>query len=652
MKNFGKLFLLTVFFIFFPLFLVAYGQVDIDGNGIQDDWEPLLAQKFSPSLVLNPADQGLTPEPVSIVNVDLTDQNNFIYADAWNAIGQLLPPFTTNNWTLLSIQAGSEYNFCPPDLICPSGDYSTWPGYINGNMRPPGYATNFYHTVIHPDFGGPLVDSPSTWYAHYAQVGYQYPPTIYPHLFLNGNETVVQYWMFYPFNDWVGKHEGDWEHINVVLDSSNPDIAAIIRVEYYFHDKVLPRYPPQDFYLDAETHPVVFVGGHGSRLIVGKTWTGEGSHGSYPTYGTFEAAGGIDQIPIADETFNGYYRPWDDFNLEIIPNPDIINYTINPEMSWLKAKLSWGELVTEDSPPGGNWFAERLEDFLLIADQIWEMFGDNVFDDFGNIAPPGPAYNTGWNRVWNSNGIDYNVYPSNDVPAMQGWSPPGPPPPFSVTISGPSFLGSGDSGTWYAEASGGTYPYTYHWEYKLDCPGGGAGPEQNERRKHPKDPPGPLAVNCEEWTDGGNVASFSLQVSSGYNPTIKLTVTDGLSATLTSTKYVTVSGGGTGPRVEQSAAYPVSDLASALPTTYALESAYPNPFNPTTEIRFALPESAPVSLVIYDVTGREVARLVDGTLAAGYHRVQWEASAMPSGLYLYRLTAGTYTETRRMILMK
>lgn len=107
-----------------------------------------------------------------------------------------------------------------------------------------------------------------------------------------------------------------------------------------------------------------------------------------------------------------------------------------------------------------------------------------------------------------------------------------------------------------------------------------------------------------------------------------------------------------GPRVEQSAAYPVSDLASALPTTYALEAAYPNPFNPSTEIRFALPERAPVSLVVYDALGREVARLVDGTLAAGYHRVQWEASSMPSGLYLYRLTAGTYTETRRMILMK
>ncbi len=191
-----------------------------------------------------------------------------------------------------------------------------------------------------------------------------------------------------------------------------------------------------------------------------------------------------------------------------------------------------------------------------------------------------------------------------------------------------------DLNTWTAVVSGGQTPYTYEWEFMPQCPGGGAAPQ------------------CDAWNYGGNAGTFTYRSTDGYDFTIKLTVTDAAGTPKTTTKYVTVSGGGAGPRVEQSAAYPVSDLASALPTTYALEAAYPNPFNPTTEIRFALPESVPVSLVIYDALGREVTRLVDGTLAAGYHRVQWEASSMPSGLYLYRLTAGTYTETRRMILMK
>jgi hypothetical protein len=89
-----------------------------------------------------------------------------------------------------------------------------------------------------------------------------------------------------------------------------------------------------------------------------------------------------------------------------------------------------------------------------------------------------------------------------------------------------------------------------------------------------------------------------------------------------------------------------------LPEAYFLSANYPNPFNPSTEIRFALPEAARVDLVVYDVLGREVARLVDGTQEAGHHRAPFDASALPSGVYLYRLTAGDFVETRRMVLMK
>ena len=93
-----------------------------------------------------------------------------------------------------------------------------------------------------------------------------------------------------------------------------------------------------------------------------------------------------------------------------------------------------------------------------------------------------------------------------------------------------------------------------------------------------------------------------------------------------------------------------------LPSEYALEAAYPNPFNPTTEIRFALPEAADVRLVVYDALGREVARLVDGPVAAGYQHATFEASGLPSGVYLYRLeaqgSAETFSKTGRMVLVK
>ena len=90
----------------------------------------------------------------------------------------------------------------------------------------------------------------------------------------------------------------------------------------------------------------------------------------------------------------------------------------------------------------------------------------------------------------------------------------------------------------------------------------------------------------------------------------------------------------------------------ALPGAYVLASNYPNPFNPSTEIRFALPEASAVSLVIYDVMGREVERLLDKTLEAGYHEVRWDATGLPSGVYLYRIEAGSFTQTRRMALIK
>ena len=96
----------------------------------------------------------------------------------------------------------------------------------------------------------------------------------------------------------------------------------------------------------------------------------------------------------------------------------------------------------------------------------------------------------------------------------------------------------------------------------------------------------------------------------------------------------------------------LEDTPTGLPDRFSLYPNYPNPFNPTTEIRLDLPEAAAVRLIVYDVMGREVARLVDGTTPAGQHRARWDASGLPSGVYLYRLTAGAFTETKAMTLLK
>ncbi len=101
----------------------------------------------------------------------------------------------------------------------------------------------------------------------------------------------------------------------------------------------------------------------------------------------------------------------------------------------------------------------------------------------------------------------------------------------------------------------------------------------------------------------------------------------------------------------------VTSVAEQVPGAFALEQNYPNPFNPATTIRFAVPAERGVSLAVYDLLGREVRRLVDDRKQAGYHEVVWDGkdnagNAAGSGVYLYKLTAGEFSKTQRLVLMK
>jgi len=89
-----------------------------------------------------------------------------------------------------------------------------------------------------------------------------------------------------------------------------------------------------------------------------------------------------------------------------------------------------------------------------------------------------------------------------------------------------------------------------------------------------------------------------------------------------------------------------------LPTEFELHQNYPNPFNPTTTLSYALPEGSNVKLTVFDVSGRQVAKLVDGYRNAGLHNVQFDAKGLASGIYIYRLTAGSFNATGKMVLMK
>jgi hypothetical protein len=94
-----------------------------------------------------------------------------------------------------------------------------------------------------------------------------------------------------------------------------------------------------------------------------------------------------------------------------------------------------------------------------------------------------------------------------------------------------------------------------------------------------------------------------------------------------------------------------------VPTTYVLSQNYPNPFNPSTQIRYGLPEASHVTLTIYNMIGQEVVRLVDDVQAEGYHVVRWNGTndfgnTVSTGMYIFRLTAEGFVQTKKMMLLK
>ena len=93
-------------------------------------------------------------------------------------------------------------------------------------------------------------------------------------------------------------------------------------------------------------------------------------------------------------------------------------------------------------------------------------------------------------------------------------------------------------------------------------------------------------------------------------------------------------------------------LAGRVPETFALEQNYPNPFSRRTSIRFALPEATHVQIAVYDLLGRRVATPVDEQRGAGKHTVRWNAEQAAPGMYVYRIEAGDFSDTRKMVLVK
>jgi len=96
----------------------------------------------------------------------------------------------------------------------------------------------------------------------------------------------------------------------------------------------------------------------------------------------------------------------------------------------------------------------------------------------------------------------------------------------------------------------------------------------------------------------------------------------------------------------------IHTTGNQVPSDFGLSQNYPNPFNPTTAIRFQIPSDGNVTLKVYDVLGREVSTVINENLSAGEHEVKFDASNLASGVYLYRIEAGSFSDVKKMLLIK
>ncbi|MGH7492973.1 MAG: S8 family serine peptidase, partial [bacterium] len=193
----------------------------------------------------------------------------------------------------------------------------------------------------------------------------------------------------------------------------------------------------------------------------------------------------------------------------------------------------------------------------------------------------------------------------------------------AVTITGPTILPWKQEGTWTANPSGGSGAYTYEWSFR------NAG-----------DPNWTvvLSATTAHYTRAMLPNDMELQV--------KVT---SLGQSVYDTHYVQE---GITKEAPQS-----NEENLPLPVVFSLAQNYPNPFNPQTLIRFGLPEGMTVQLEIFDLVGRQVRKLIDMPMPAGYHEIIWNGkdkagSDVPSGVYLYQISAGNFQDWKKLALVR
>ena len=328
-----------------------------------------LAKKFSPILILTknltqPDRKVIFPEPVEIMGANSVSN---LWFSLHTITGQFLESFQypASGW---SSDLLSAYQNLYADINFSQNKFASLPEVLSYTGRPPGdYATGAHPVTAHFEYPGngdrdDESEGKDSWYDYYFSTTHSkrgdhpdFPHTAYVHIFDEGGQVVIQYYYFYPFNDFQNDHEGDWPHVNVLVTSYDPDDADLVGIDYKFHGKGMNYtsrgeriFNPRIDFAPAEggTHPVVYVGA--------------GSHGSFPTGGNYTSAGAVtvdEDLTKSGIILSTYVEDTPDvaesYNLILLPNPDPDqpNKGLAPEMSWLGTGALWG---TAFVPSQGN----------------------------------------------------------------------------------------------------------------------------------------------------------------------------------------------------------------------------------------------------------------------------------------------------------